>query len=230
MHVISHSHCALTAMSAERRIQVRPMRISWLLTPRLTMRTFTSIAAVVAAAVSSVCAAQVPLHALASTDAQHDVGNSDATRVLTPEFDKFVREVVANGSVPGLTLGIVHPGGKIELGAWGRRTEDDDPMTVDVSSPHTLPRRSRVMNSVVRQTLLNIGSCSKAFLSASVGILMDDYAHGRNNTPLPAGVTRFDWYSKVADILPDDWKLADEWASQKATFRDVLSHQTGLPR
>ena len=59
---------------------------------------------------------------------------------------------------------------------------------------------------------------------------MDDFTNGRNNTPLPAGVTRFDWHSKVADIIPDDWKLMDEWASAKATFRDVLSHQSGLPR
>lgn len=59
---------------------------------------------------------------------------------------------------------------------------------------------------------------------------MDDYAHGRNKTPLPPGLTRFDWYTKVKDILPDDWKLMDEWATEKATVRDVLSHQSGLPR
>lgn len=59
---------------------------------------------------------------------------------------------------------------------------------------------------------------------------MDDFAHGQNNTPLPPGLTRFDWYTKVADILPGDWKLMGEWASEKATIRDILSHQSGLPR
>ena len=58
---------------------------------------------------------------------------------------------------------------------------------------------------------------------------MDDYAHGRNITPLPDGVGTFDWHTKVQDILPDDWKLMDDWASQKASFRDILSHQSGLP-
>ena len=75
-----------------------------------------------------------------------------------------------------------------------------------------------------------LASCSKAFLSASVGILMDDFAHARNNTPLPPGVPRFDWYTPVKDILPDDWQLMDDWATQRATVRDVLSHQSGLPR
>lgn len=59
---------------------------------------------------------------------------------------------------------------------------------------------------------------------------MDDFQHGRNATPLPAGVAQFDWYTKVKDILPDDWQLMDAWATEKATFRDILSHQSGLPR
>ena len=82
----------------------------------------------------------------------------------------------------------------------------------------------------VKKTLMFLASCSKAFLSASVGILMDDFAQGRNNTPLPPGVPRFDWYTPVKDILPDDWQLMDDWATQRATVRDVLSHQSGLPR
>ena len=71
---------------------------------------------------------------------------------------------------------------------------------------------------------------SKAFLAASVGILMDDYATGRNVTPLPAGLARFDWDTKVADILPGEWELADSWASQKANMRDILAHVSGMPR
>jgi hypothetical protein len=63
-----------------------------------------------------------------------------------------------------------------------------------------------------------------------MGILMDDFAHGRNTTALPADLQHFDWHTKVADVLPDDWKLMDEWATQKATIRDILSHQSGLPR
>ena len=57
---------------------------------------------------------------------------------------------------------------------------------------------------------------------------MDDFAHGRNKTPLPPGLTQFNWYTKVKDILPDDWKLMDDWATEKATKRDVLSHHSAV--
>ena len=80
------------------------------------------------------------------------------------------------------------------------------------------------------QTLLVIASCSKAFLAASVGILIDDFARGRNQSALPLGVQTLDWHTKLIDFLRDDWKLMDEWASEKAMLRDVLSHQSGLPR
>lgn len=59
---------------------------------------------------------------------------------------------------------------------------------------------------------------------------MDDFANGRNVTPLPPGLTTFDWDTKVKDILPNDWKLQDQWASNYASVRDILSHVSGLPR
>ena len=59
-------------------------------------------------------------------------------RVLTPELNDFIQEVVANGSIPGLALGIVHSGGVQEFGAWGKQTEDDDPMTAEASPLETV--------------------------------------------------------------------------------------------
>ena len=63
-----------------------------------------------------------------------------------------------------------------------------------------------------------------------MGILMQDFAEGRNKVSLPPSVNGFDWDTKIADLLPDDWKLMDEWTSQKVTIRDVLCHQTGMAR
>jgi CubicO group peptidase (beta-lactamase class C family) len=59
---------------------------------------------------------------------------------------------------------------------------------------------------------------------------MDDFAHGRNITSLPDSVQEFTWKSKLQDLLPEDWKLMDEWASEKANVHDLLSHISGLPR
>lgn len=59
---------------------------------------------------------------------------------------------------------------------------------------------------------------------------MDDITHGRNVTPLPAGVSHFDWDTKLAAILPDEWLLDDEWTTRAASIRDALGHVTGLSR
>ena len=65
---------------------------------------------------------------------------------------------------------------------------------------------------------------------------MDDFAQGRNKTPLPAQVTRFDYDTKVTDITPEEleWGLhdlhGDSWATRRASIRDILGHVSGLPR
>ncbi|KAI0271642.1 beta-lactamase/transpeptidase-like protein [Gloeopeniophorella convolvens] len=130
--------------------------------------------------------------------------------ILTPEFTRAIQEILDSYGVPGLTLAVVRRDGPTELGAWGIKSEDGAGMTTD--------------------TLFNIGSCSKAFLSIAMGILIDDFAHGRNATPLPPSVTSLTWESKLADILPDDWELMDPWASKKASLIDILSHVSGMPR
>ncbi len=82
------------------------------------------------------------------------------------------------------------------------------------------------------QTLFDIGSCSKAFLAASMGILMDDFAQGKNVTPLPPGLGSFTWKTKVQELFPEqdsEWQLSDHWASEKANIFDIFSHVSGLP-
>ncbi|KAH9856114.1 beta-lactamase/transpeptidase-like protein [Lenzites betulinus] len=119
--------------------------------------------------------------------------------------------------VPGLSLGIVRIGSSgqsfpdIEFGSWGTMSEHGANVTAD--------------------TLFNIGSCSKAFLAVTMGILMEDFRLGQNNTPLPAGLTAFDWNTRISDLLPEsEWGLEDEWATKEANVGDILSHVSGLPR
>jgi hypothetical protein len=78
--------------------------------------------------------------------------------------------------------------------------------------------------------LFSLASCSKAFLPSAFGILIDDFAHGRNNTPLPQGVSKLSWFTKVRDLLPNEWELTDNWASEKANIQDLLGHVSGVPR
>ena len=86
------------------------------------------------------------------------------------------------------------------------------------------------------KTLFCIASCSKAFLATSIGLLIEDYATGKNVTPLPSGLQRFDWDTKLVDIIPKEleWGLqdlgGDDWATRKASIADALGHVGGLPR
>ena len=63
-----------------------------------------------------------------------------------------------------------------------------------------------------------------------MGIVIEDFAHGRNTTPLPAGLSTLTWKTKVAHILPNEWQLMDPWASQKANLIDILTHLSSVAR
>lgn len=68
---------------------------------------------------------------------------------------------------------------------------------------------------VTPQTLFAIGSATKAFTATSVGILASD--------------NQLDWDRPVRDYLPT-FKLADTFATERMTPRDLLTHRSGLPR
>ncbi|KAJ3550437.1 hypothetical protein NM688_g5077 [Phlebia brevispora] len=130
---------------------------------------------------------------------------------ITPEFSTFVNMLRKQYSVHGVSVGVVHRDGHTEYGSWGIRTEDGDPTTPN--------------------TLFQIGSCSKAFLAAGLGILIEDFSKGLNTTALPLGLQSFSWETAIQDLFPGDseWRLYDYWATERATLRDVLSHVSGLP-
>ncbi|KAF8131289.1 beta-lactamase/transpeptidase-like protein [Mycena galopus ATCC 62051] len=144
-------------------------------------------------------ASQVPLNDL----------TKNGGKVVNEELSFYIQNVLQFNNFTGLSLAIVLPDGEVEFAAWGNRTEDGDP--------------------VDPETVMNLGSCSKAFLSASLGILMQDFADGRNKSALPNGVTRFTWDTKMRDLLPDEWMTEDKWITEKASLKDLLSHVTGLP-
>ncbi|KAI0334281.1 beta-lactamase/transpeptidase-like protein [Cubamyces sp. BRFM 1775] len=140
-----------------------------------------------------------------------------ATPILSANFLAFVEDLRQDMSIPGISLGVVRLADDgqppaTQFAAFGRKLEDGDG------------------HDLTPDTLFCLASCSKAFLAASVGLLIDDFAHGRNTTPLPAGLSRFDWDTKIAAILPEEWQLDDAWSTLGANVRDVLGHVTGLPQ
>ncbi len=111
-------------------------------------------------------------------------------------FNEFVAKVMADWQVPGMAVAIVKDGKVIFAEGFGLR---------DMAQGL----------KVTPNTLFPIGSCSKAFTAADVGILVDE--------------GKVAWDEPVRTYLPD-FKLQDEYASAHATLRDLLSHRTGLPR
>ncbi|KAJ7078076.1 beta-lactamase/transpeptidase-like protein [Mycena epipterygia] len=127
------------------------------------------------------------------------------SKIITEEISSYIQDQLQAGNITGLSLGIVLPNGETEFGAWGNRTEDGE------------------------LTIFNLGSCSKAFLSAALGILMQDFSEGKNKSALPDGVSELSWSTKMYNLLPDEWMVEDKWTTNKADLRDLLSHVTGLP-
>ncbi|KAH7914454.1 beta-lactamase/transpeptidase-like protein [Hygrophoropsis aurantiaca] len=131
-------------------------------------------------------------------------------RVITPELSAFIEETLSVWNISGLSVAVIPKDGEPELRSWGIRTEEGESVTPD--------------------TLFHMASVSKAFCASAIGILMDDFANGRNVTALPPGLSELTWKTKVKDILPGQWELMDEWATEKANIHDILSHVSGLPR
>ncbi|KAK7057878.1 beta-lactamase domain-containing protein [Favolaschia claudopus] len=146
---------------------------------------------------------------LASTSLVQQAKGTATSKYLDDKLSSAIQDIIKENNIPGLSLGILSPSGSFEFGAWGNRTETGEKVTPD--------------------TIFGIGSLSKGFLSASLGILMQDFQDGVNTTALPHGVTKFDWDTKVAALLPGEWKTEDVFSTKQTDLRDLLSHVTGLP-
>ncbi len=118
------------------------------------------------------------------------------TQINLEGFDAFVEKVMKDWKVPGLSLAIVKDGKIVYAKGYGFR---------DVVKK--LP--------VTPDTLFAIGSNSKSFTAAALGILADD--------------GKLDFDKPVREYLPD-FRLHDEYATANLRVRDLVSHQSGLPR
>lgn len=75
-------------------------------------------------------------------------------------------------------------------------------------------------------TLFYCASTSKAFTAAALSIMIGS---GNYTAPAVHGEP-LAWDTRVHDLIPEDFVLADAWATTHVTLEDALSHRTGLPR
>lgn len=111
-------------------------------------------------------------------------------------LDTFVNKVLKDWHAAGVSIAVVEKNKVVYVGGFGYR---------DVEKK--LP--------VDENTLFAIGSCTKAFTSSMIGMLMKD------------GLVDID--KPVRNYLPD-LKFYNEFLNDHVTLRDMMSHRTGLPR
>jgi CubicO group peptidase (beta-lactamase class C family) len=117
------------------------------------------------------------------------------TQQQMPELDSYINTTMKAWHVPGVAVGIVQGSTPVYLRGFGVR---------DI----------RTKSPVTPDTLFDIGSCTKAFTSASIAMLVDE--------------KKMNWDDKVNKSIPY-FHLMDPTADENVTIRDLLTHRTGLP-
>jgi hypothetical protein len=112
------------------------------------------------------------------------------------EFDDYVNKALKQWEVPGVAIAIVKNDQIVFARGYGLR-KLGDPTPVN------------------EKTLFAIGSASKAFTAAAIGMLMDE--------------GKLKWDDPAAKHLPG-FQLFDPYASRELTVRDLLCHRSGLER
>src|SRR3569623_336285 len=68
--------------------------------------------------------------------------------------------------------------------------------------------------------IFQVGSLTKPLTAASASMIIEE-SNG-TNSPI-------DWDTPLVSIIPDDFVLADDYATQNTTIEDALALQSGLP-
>ncbi|MGB3004992.1 MAG: serine hydrolase [Chitinophagaceae bacterium] len=111
-------------------------------------------------------------------------------------LDTFALKVLKDWNAAGVSIAVVEKGNVVYTGGFGYRDMEKK-----------LP--------VTENTLFAIGSCTKAFTSSIIGMLVKE--------------EKADLDKPVRNYLPE-LKFQNEYTNDHATLRDMMCHRTGLPR
>jgi CubicO group peptidase (beta-lactamase class C family) len=127
---------------------------------------------------------------LSSTDA----AMTSRIEALVPEIEAYSRSGMNAFDVPGLALGVVVGDRLVYAKGFGVRSK-------------------RGGEPVDTRTIFQIGSTTKAFLAASIAIMVD-----RN---------KLEWKDRVVDLYPD-FQMKDAWVTAEFRVFDLLAQRSGL--
>lgn len=112
------------------------------------------------------------------------------------DFRTFIEDRMREWGIPGLAIGVIRDREVIFKEGFGN---------CDINSG----------TPVNPQSLFPIGSCTKAFTTTAISILVDD------------GI--LNWDTPVRSYIPD-FMMNDPVATEYLTLRDIACHRSGLPR
>ena len=133
--------------------------------------------------------------AWAAEPSKTDAAIEDRVKAQIPDLEAYIASGMKEFDVPGLAIGIVAGNNLIYAKGFGVRS-----------------RRSSV--PVDTRTIFQIGSTTKAFLAATLAIMVD------------RGKLR--WDDRVVDLDPD-FQLKDPWVTREFRVFDLLAQRSGLP-
>jgi CubicO group peptidase (beta-lactamase class C family) len=126
--------------------------------------------------------------------AQAPAATAPSTEAALAGLDAYVEQARKTWDVPGVSVVIVKDDKIVYAKGFGVR---------EVGKP----------GKVDADTIYAIGSASKAFTAAALGILVDE--------------KKIAWDGKVHDYMPA-FELADPWVTRQVTVRDLLAHRSGV--
>jgi CubicO group peptidase (beta-lactamase class C family) len=110
-------------------------------------------------------------------------------------LDQSIQSTIADWNIPGAAISIVRNQSVVYIKGFG-------------------VREIHGSQAITPDTLFQIGSCTKAFTSAVIAMLVDQ--------------GKMEWDGRVNTYLPF-FHLYDPEADEHVTVRDLLTHRTGLP-
>ncbi len=145
----------------------------------------------ISAVLSGVTWAQAPSAKPVNTDPAMEA----RVQTLIPELEAYIASGMKAFDVPGLAIGIVTGDRLVYARGFGVRSKTG-------GAP------------VDTRTVFQIGSTTKAFLGATMAIMVD---HGK-----------FRWDDRVVDLVPD-FQLKDPWVTREFRVFDLIAQRSGLP-
>ena len=122
------------------------------------------------------------------------IQNFYAQQEKLDKINSYIQHAMEDWKMPGFAVAIVQNDSVIFAKGYGVREAGRD-------------------QPVDENTLFIIASCSKAFTTASLAILVD---HGK-----------IKWDDRVTKYLPD-FQMYDPWVTNEITIRDLVTHRSGL--